>query len=108
VFYDELLKKMLFLGFDFDRFLSALPSSLYFDLWILRSVNARFRYPMWKGGKKHIPAVPNHAHALGLSLAVEVRTLLKVLPTSDTLSIAESGFSQSVHITPCCVESQYL
>jgi hypothetical protein len=51
-------------------------------------------------GCRDLPAVPNHAHTLGFSHAIEFGALLQVLLTSNTLRIAKASFSQRIDITP--------
>ena len=52
----------------------------------------------------NIPAVANHAHALGLSHAIKLCALLEIPLAANTLSIAEAGFRQSIDVAPGCKE----
>jgi hypothetical protein len=54
-----------------------------------------------KEGKISLPAVTNHAEALGLGHAVELGALLQVLLAAEAVVVAVARFSQRVDITPC-------
>ncbi len=47
-----------------------------------------------------LPAVANHAHALGLRLAVELGALLQVFLATNTLRVAKAGLGKCISITP--------
>ena len=72
-------------------------SSSYLALWILVHVSKCILKGMFKPNS---PTVPNHAHALGFSHAIKLGTLPEIFLAANTLSIAETSFSQRIDITP--------
>ena len=47
-----------------------------------------------------LPAVADHAHALGFGLAVELGALLEILLAADALGIAETRLGKRIDVTP--------
>lgn len=64
-------------------------SSLYLALWILA---ASVKIEWISVEHIDIPAIANHAHALGFGKSVEFGTVLQILLAANTLSVAETGF----------------
>lgn len=91
---------MLFLDLDLDRdcFSDSLGSSSYFALCILR--DGQYLEKRTARRSDGLPAVANHAHALGFGLTVELGALLEILLAPDTLSVAETCLGESIDITP--------
>jgi hypothetical protein len=82
----------------------SLESSLYLALCILPGLLAAGVH--YAEDDESLPAVANHAHPFGLSLAVELGALLEILLAADALSIAEARLGKSVNVTPCYSGSQ--
>lgn len=92
------LPKMLFLDLDLDRDFSDSFASSYFDLWILETVSVL--KTVNRGECKSLPAVADHAHALGFGFAVELGALHKILLAANAFSIAKPGLGKRINIAP--------
>ena len=82
-------------------------SSSYFALWILHNRLAmepsHVAQMISQEGmicRGHSPAIPDHAHPLGLGLPVELGSLLQVLLTPHPLRVAVARLGKRVYITP--------